>query len=120
MLERISDLPDSVVGIRASGEVTGDDYRNVLIPAVEAALEGDKQLRLLYLIEDDVSGFSAGAAWQDTKVGLGHYSRWDKVAVVTNREWLRHSVDIFGYLIPGEIKAFTVADEAEARRWING
>ena len=118
MLERISDLPDSVVGIRASGEVTGDDYRNVLIPAVEAALEGDKQLRLLYLIEDDVSGFSAGAAWQDTKVGLGHYNRWEKVAVVSDKDWLRHSVDIFGYLIPGEVKAFTHSEEAEARTWV--
>jgi hypothetical protein len=25
---------------------------------------------------------------------------------VTDKEWLRHSVDIFGYLIPGEIKGF--------------
>jgi hypothetical protein len=29
MLERIPDLPDSVVGIKASGKITADDYRNV-------------------------------------------------------------------------------------------
>ena len=119
MLERIPDLPDSVVGIKASGEVTGDDYRDVLIPAVEEALEGDRKVRI-YVIDDDVTGLSAGAAWQDTKLGLGHYSRWEKVAVVTDREWLRHSVDIFGYLVPGEVKAFALAEEAEARRWVSG
>ena len=83
MLERIPDLPDSVVGIRASGEVTGDDYKNVLIPAVVAALQGGHKVRLLYVLGEDVKGFTAGAAWQDTKVGLGHYSSWEKVAVVS-------------------------------------
>jgi hypothetical protein len=66
-----------------------------------------------------VTGMSAGAAWQDTKVGFGHYSRWEKVAVCSDREWLRHSVDIFGYLIPGEVKAFTSAQEDEARHWVS-
>jgi hypothetical protein len=121
VLERILDLPESAVGIRASGEVTGDDYRTVLIPAVEAALQGGHKVRLLYVLGEDVKGlgFTAGAAWQDTKVGLGHYSSWEKVAVVSGKEWLRHSVDIFGYLIPGEVKAFTPAEEAEARSWVS-
>ena len=120
MLERLRDLPDEVVGVKASGEVTGDDYRTVLLPAVEEALEGGRKLRFLYVLGDDVTGFSAGAAWQDTKVGMGHYDRWEKVAVVSDKEWLRHSVEIFGYLIPGEIKAFTLDKEAEARRWVIG
>ena len=119
MLERMPGLPESVVGIKASAEVTADDYRNVLVPAVESALEGEGKLRMLYVIGDDVTGLSAGAVWQDTKVGLGHYTRWEKVAVCTDKEWLRHSVDIFGYLIPGEVRAFTIAQEGEARTWVS-
>ena len=118
MLERMTDLPNSVVGIKASGEVTGDDYRKVLVPAVEEALKDDAKVRLLYVLGDDVTGLSAGAAWQDTKVGLGHYNRWEKVAVVTDKDWLRHSVDIFGYLIPGQIKAFPAGEEPDARAWV--
>ncbi len=76
-------------------------------------------MRFLYVLGEDVTGYSPGAAWQDTKVGLGHYTQWEKVAVVSDKEWLRHSVDIFGYLIPGEIKAFTPAEEAEARTWVS-
>jgi hypothetical protein len=119
VLETITGLPDNVVGIKASGEVTADDYRKVLVPAVEGVLDGEGKLRMLYVYGDDVTGLSAGATWQDTKVGLGHYTRWEKVAVVTNREWLRHSVDIFGHLIPGEVKAFTNKEEAEARTWVS-
>ena len=92
----------------------------MLIPAVEAALKDGHKVRLLYVLGDDVKGmgFTAGAAWQDSKVGLGHYNRWEKVAVVSDKDWLRHSVDIFGYLIPGEVKAFAPADEVEARTWV--
>jgi hypothetical protein len=118
MLERITDLPETVLGFKASGELTSDDYRDVLVPDVEAALETQYKLRLLYLLGDDVTGFSPGAAWQDTKVGLKNVTRWDKVAVVTDKDWLRHSVDMFGYLMPGEIKAFTRAEEPDARTWI--
>ena len=121
MLERLQDVPAPVVGIKATGQVTGDDYRTVLIPAVENALEGGHKVRLLYVLGDDVKGmgFSAGAAWEDTKVGLGHYNRWEKVAVVSDKEWLRDSVDIFGYLIPGQVKAFAPAEETEARTWVS-
>lgn len=118
MLEIIAGLPDNVLGVKASGEITAEDYRTVLVPAVEKALEGEGKLRMLLVYGEDVTGLSAGAAWQDTKVGLGHYTRWEKVGVVTNRDWLRHSVDIFGYLIPGEIKAFTTEEESDARKWI--
>jgi hypothetical protein len=77
-----------------------------------------RKLRLFYVLGDEVTGFSAGAAWQDTKVGMAHVTKWEKVAVVSDKECLRHSVNIFGYLIPGEIKAYSTEQEAEARAWI--
>lgn len=121
MLQKIAGLPDPEVGIRASGEVTADDYKSVLVPAVEAALKDGHKVRLLYVLAGDVKGlgFTAGAAWQDTKIGLGHYSSWEKVAVVSGKDWLRHSIDIFGYLIPGEVKGFTLDQEADARAWVS-
>ena len=54
MLEKISDVPNSVLGFRASGELTSDDYRNALVPAVKAALQSRDKLRLLYLLGDDI------------------------------------------------------------------
>jgi hypothetical protein len=118
MLDKIPDLPNTVLGFKATGELTSDDYQNVLVPAVEAALRDHEKLRLLYVLGDEVTGFSAGAAWQDTKIGVAHITKWEKVAVVTDKEWLRHSVNIFGYLIPGEIKAYKTEEEGDARTWI--
>ncbi len=118
MLQQLSDVSEPVLGFRASGELTADDYRAVLLPAVEAALQTEGKVRLLYILGEDLQGFSAGAAWQDTKVGVEHVTRWEKIAVVSDKDWLRHSVDVFGYLIPGEIRAFPASEEAEARTWI--
>jgi hypothetical protein len=46
MIELIPGLPDYVLGIRANGEVTGDDYERILIPAIEQHLEKRSKIRL--------------------------------------------------------------------------
>jgi hypothetical protein len=35
------------------------------------------------------SGIDAGAVWEDFRVGMEHLSRWERMAVVTDVEWLR-------------------------------
>jgi hypothetical protein len=46
MIETLSGYPDNVVGFRASGHVTRQDYEAVVIPAVEAAFKHYPSLRL--------------------------------------------------------------------------
>jgi hypothetical protein len=118
MLERIEKLPENVIGIRARGQLSSDDYENVLIPAVDAALANHDKIRLLYVLGPEFEGLTMGAMWDDTRVGFAHVTRWEKIAVVTDKDWIRHSVDVFGYLIPGEVKGFTIAEEDAARSWI--
>ena len=118
MLELIPALPDNVVGVVAKGEVTAQDYEQRLIPAVEAALADHDKIRLLYVLGADFTGFSGGAMWEDGKVGLGHITRWERIAFVAHEPWIRHAVNAFGYLIPGEIKVFDLADEADASAWV--
>jgi hypothetical protein len=118
MLEPITDLPENVLGFVARGTLTGSDYEQVLMPAVDKALASHDKIRLLYVLGDEFSGLTGGAVWDDTRVGFGHITRWEKIAVVTNKDWVRHAVDLFGYLIPGEVKGFQTAELSEARAWI--
>lgn len=118
MIEMIPALPENVIGFVAKGEVTEDDYRSVLEPAVEAALESHDKLRLLYVLGADFTGYSGGAAWEDGKLGLAHLTKWEKIAVVSDTDWVRHTVNVFGYLIPGKVKVFSLADEADASEWV--
>jgi hypothetical protein len=118
MFEMIPALPDNVVGVVAKGQVTGEDYEQQLVPAVEDALGRHDKIRLLYVLGADFTGFTGGAAWEDGKLGLGHIGRWERIAVVAREAWIRHAVSVFGYLVPGEIKVYDLADEADASAWI--
>lgn len=118
MLELIDDLPDHIVGVKASGQVTADDYQNVLNPAIESVLAKHKKVRILYQVGPSFTGFSAGAMWDDMKIGIAHFSAWEKVAVVTDVEWLIHATRFFAFAMPCPAKVFAVREFDQARRWI--
>jgi hypothetical protein len=120
MLSLISDLPAGVVGVEARGKVTAEDYEKVLVPAVEAAeaASGDGKIRMLYVLGEEFPDFSAGAAWEDTKLGLGRFRHWERIAVVSDSDWLRRTVHALSWIMPGEVKVFGAKGLDEAREWV--
>jgi hypothetical protein len=118
MIEKLTGLPENVVGFVAKGRVTKQDYDDILIPAVEEALRRHAKIRCYYELGADFSAMEAGAFWEDFKVGVGHLTRWEKVAVVTDVPWIRHAINVLRFLLPGEIKLFEVSQAAAARSWI--
>jgi hypothetical protein len=119
MIEVMIDLPDQVLGLRASGEVTADDYRSVLLPALEEKLRRHKRVRLLYLLGDAFEGYTRGAAWEDAKIGMKHLTAFDRVAVVTDVDWVESMVRGLGFVFPGEVRVFDDDELDEARRWVS-
>lgn len=117
-MELLADLPDSVVGVRAIGEVDDNDYAEVLEPAIEAALARHDRIRLLYVLGAEFTGYDAEALWEDTKLGLKTFTSYERMAIVTDAEWLRRSVKAFGWLIPGEVRVFPLAQLEVAASWV--
>lgn len=124
MLEIIEGLPENALGFTASGDVTAKDYENVLIPAVEEALKHHDKVRLLYHLGDKFKRFEAGAMWDDAKVGLTHITEWEKIAIVTDVNWIQQAGKIFGLAIetkavPGDVKVFHNSELEDAVEWIS-
>ncbi|MBM3299069.1 MAG: STAS/SEC14 domain-containing protein [Deltaproteobacteria bacterium] len=119
MVEQIPNLPDNVLGFRAKGTVTTSDYESVIIPAVEALFSRQGKVRFLYHLGEDFSGFEAAAVWDDTKLGLKHLAGWERLALVSDVEWIRAAVKIFGLAIPGHVRVFHNRELAEAIRWVS-
>ena len=115
----MSDLPDNVLGFNAKGKVTASDYETVLIPTIEKKLNQHPKISLLYCLGNDFSGFDAEAMWDDAKVGLQHLTAWHRIAVVSDIEWIRRLVKIFGFTMPGHVKVFSNDQLAEARKWVS-
>ena len=58
--------------------------------------------------------------WTDAKFDFSHLFYWERIAIVTDAEWMRRAAQfyrLFGFLI-GEIRAFPTAEASKAREWI--
>lgn len=118
MIRLIDGLPDSVIGFEAVGEIRAGDYKDVLDPAIDAVLATHDKVRFLYLLGADFAGYSGGAMWEDTKVGFDHWTKWEKIALVTDHKGYRDGANAVGWMVPGEFKTFAVADLAGAEAWV--
>ena len=66
----------------------------------------------------DFGGFDPAAAWEDFKVGMEHFTRWQRVALVTDVDWIRHTMQLFSFIMPGDMRVFPTAEAAQARAWL--
>jgi SpoIIAA-like len=51
-------------------------------------------------------------------VGLKHRSSWERMALITDKGWVRHGASAFGWLAPGVLRLFEPSDRDEARAWL--
>lgn len=119
MIQQIHDLPANVVGFRASGEVTKDDYENTIIPAVRNLIKTTGEINYLFVLDTELKNFTAGAWMEDAMVGLNNISKWHRFAIITDSEGIKVFTDIFSKLVPGEYKAYTHADYDKAVDWLS-
>ena len=117
----VSDLPDGTIGFRVSGTITREEYHQMLDPIV-AALDRGEKINLLTVTAPDFHGLELGALWEDMKaegsVGLKHRSSWRRLAVVTDKDWMRHAISGFGWLFPGEMRVFEPDQLDTAKAWL--
>jgi len=118
MIEQLLGFPKNVVAFAGRGQVTKADYVSTLVPAVETTAAGQDRLRLYYELGSDFAGMDAGALVEDFKIGMHHLNRWERVAVVTDVQWIVHAISLFGFLLPGAIKVFATKDADQARAWV--
>ena len=118
MIKELSDMPSGVIGFEASGKMRAEDYRDVVLPALERAAAAG-EVRFVIVIPD-FDGMSGGALWQDLKVGVEHFRAWKRIALVTDITWMRDLTSLFGWMTPGETRTFALAQRDEAIEWAAG
>jgi SpoIIAA-like len=117
MITRLDGLPEGVIGFEASGKIAAEDYRDVVLPAVEeAARSGDVRF---VIVMRSFDGMSGGALWQDLKIGTEHLGAWKRVALVTDIGWMSRLTELFGWMTPGETKTFPLDERDQAVRWVS-
>ncbi|MGE2815110.1 STAS/SEC14 domain-containing protein [Mycobacterium heidelbergense] len=122
MIELLSDVPEGVIGIRVSGRLSGDELRDVR-PAIEELVKAG-EIRIVEVIEPDYEGFGPGGLVEDIKLGLGtvlpHHSAFKRIAVVSDKEWVAHTLHALAWLVPGELALFGLDELERAKQWAAG
>jgi hypothetical protein len=116
MLEKL-ESPPNVIAIKAVGKLAKDDYTNVLTPAVKALMESTGELRAVIVVGDEFEGMTPGGTWEDLKTGLQHFTKWKRCAVVSDKDWVKHGVALFGWTMPGEVTVFSENEVGPAIEW---
>ena len=121
MIEPI-DMPPGSLGFHASGRLTRDEYHDELMRPILAVLDRGESVNLLFETASDFHGLDVGALWEDVKaagsVGLAQRSRWRRMALVTDKDWIRHGLSAFGWLSPGELRVFEPGEREAAIDWL--
>jgi hypothetical protein len=121
VVERITDMPAGTLGFRGEGELTDEDFRDRIAPAVaEATQSGGVRMLLV-----TPSGFGtndipavADLVRKQPSSHLGHKADWERVAVVTDNGMLRRSSRVWTRMVPVTIKVFAPNEEPKARTWL--
>ena len=88
------------------------------------ALGAAKEIRIVEVIAPDYEGFGPGGLAEDLKMGFGtllqHHSAFKRIAVVSDRDWVRHTMHALGWMVPGELAVFSLDELEKAKEWAAG
>lgn len=117
MIRLLSDMPAGVLGLEAVDDVEKEDYENVIVPAVKAAIAEHGKVRLVYVLGRDFDDYEGDAVWEDLKLGAQHPASFERMAIVTDARWAGPGVKVFSVLWPGQARAFPLSELEAAKRW---
>ena len=118
MIQLLNDLPLNVVGIEMSGSVTKDEYDKVVPGHMNELAKRTTNLNYLLVLRTDLSNFEAAVWWEDLKMALSHFSKWNKVAIVSDQHGVKMVTNLLGFALPGKHEGFKLKELAKAIAWL--
>src|SRR3954463_4086648 len=106
MLRQISDMPLGTHGFEAVGEVDDDDWERSVEPVLRREIAEGRRIRLLYVLGPEARDLEGDAVRSDTGFRARHATSFDRVALVTDEDWMRPAVRALSFMLPGKAKAF--------------
>lgn len=105
---------ENLVSASVLGEFTLDDYKEFENHVLQKLKDG-KQVNLLFDLRDMVR-FTLDVAWEEVKFTRKHPNDFNKIAVVTDDQWLTWSAWLSRLFVSANIQVFNSYEEASA--WV--
>ncbi|WP_432737983.1 STAS/SEC14 domain-containing protein [Maridesulfovibrio sp. FT414] len=117
MIEVMPESSGPMLAVRATGTLSGNDYSEVWIPALQQVIEKYGKCRCLLYMDEEFKGWDLAAMWEDARFGFVHRNDFDKIAIVGGPGWVEWGTKVAGALMSGEVKTFTAEKLADALKW---
>ena len=119
MIVQIPRLPDNMVGFRADGEVTKEDFDIVHLQVADL-VEKTGKLNYLLFLDNSPADFTMGAWLQDALLGVKHITKWNRAAIISDSEAVIDFTAVFSKVMPGEFRGYHKTDYNKAVDWVSG
>ena len=118
MLKQIAAMPAGTVGFEAFGKVEDDDFEDAVEPVLRREISAGRKIRLLYLLGPELREYESETLGEEMKFAARHPSSYERVAVVSDEDWLRPALRVLSVLVPGQLRGFPVAELGAATEWL--
>ena len=119
MIKFISELPEKVIGIEVTGNISKEEYDTKVVPRMNELANRHGEINYFIVLKTDITAFDTGVWWDDFKMALNHFTKWNKVAIVTDHEVIKTITHMFGFAFPGEHKTFKLSEYDTALSWVS-
>jgi hypothetical protein len=114
----MDDMPAGTLGFEAVGDVDDDDWQETVEPVLRREIAEGRNVRMLYLIGPSAREMEGDAMKADTGFRARHASSFDRVAVVSDEDWMRPALRGLSFLMPGKARGFRVRELEQATAWL--
>src|SRR4051812_44793993 len=114
MLKHLNYLPIHILGLHAAGDVSIEDYEKTLEPLLDEHVKQNGKINFLLILEAQIKDFEPGAWCGNVDIGLKYFTKWNKLAVVTNETGMREFSHLFKYILPGQYRGYRLEELDEA------
>ncbi|WP_374164943.1 STAS/SEC14 domain-containing protein [Arcticibacter sp. MXS-1] len=119
MVELIEGFPRYVAAYKASGKVEKEEYERVVMHRVDEVAREFGSINFLVRLETNMENYSLPAFIDYLKVSFEHFSKWNRMAIVTDETWMQKAYEVLSGPVPGEIRSFSLSEYEAAKKWVS-
>lgn len=117
MLQSITTAPRNIAAFEASGEITKEDFDRV-IKIVDEKIEQEGELNYMLKLDTPLRNFTFAAWMNDAWLGIKNITKWNRCAIVTDKESVQKFTDMFSKIMIGEFRGFDQEEYDKAEHWV--
>lgn len=117
MLQSITTAPRNIAAFEASGDITKEDFDRV-IKIVDEKIEQEGELNYLLKLDTPLRNFTFAAWMNDAWLGIKNITKWNRCAIVTDKESVQKFTDMFSKIMIGEFRGFDQEEYDKAEHWV--